>query len=138
MRINDEKSKHTSPTTLHHLIIALHIGRDKDDLGPKAIPHLLEELHRVRPSPPLLRVPEDHPLRLDVVMDQPGYRGPKGLFLVRANPDQEPVRALDASRQRSTDTCSRADADPSLEHGRGMADAGCNDISTCWFASGTE
>lgn len=115
----------TRPAALHHLIIALHIGGDKDDFSPKAVPHLLEEFDRVWPSTTFLRVPEDHALGLDVFVNQARNRRAESLLLIRADPDQEPVRALNAGRQGSPDACSRADADSTLEHGRGVADASC-------------
>jgi hypothetical protein len=37
----------TCTTTLYHLIIALHIGGNEDDLGPKARPRVFQELHSI-------------------------------------------------------------------------------------------
>ena len=87
----------TLATALHHLIITTHVGGDEYDLCSETRPGVLEQLHRVWPTPSLLRVPEDHPLGRDIVVDQAGYRWPKRLLLVRAYPDEKPVLALDAS-----------------------------------------
>ena len=76
---------------MHHLVVAQLVGRDEDDLGPEAYPRLLEELHGIRPSTLLLRVPEDHSLRLDVLVDETRDRWSKGSFLIGAYPDEEPT-----------------------------------------------
>lgn len=115
----------TCVTALHHLIVALLVGRDEDDLGPEAVPRLLEQLDAVGPAAALLGVPQDPALRLDVLVDQARDGGAKGGLLVGADPDEEPVGALDAGRQRGADPGPGAYADSSLEHGRGVSDAGC-------------
>ena len=81
----------TRTAALHHLVVALLVGGDKDDLGPEAVPHLAEQLDRVRPASPLLRVPQDHALGRDVLVDEPRYRRSESLFLVGPDPDEEPV-----------------------------------------------
>jgi hypothetical protein len=60
-----------------------------------------------------------------VLLDQAGDGRAKGAFLVGPDPDEEPVGALDAGGERGADACARADADAALEHGGGVADAGC-------------
>lgn len=106
----------TLPTTLHHLIITRHVRSNEDHLGLKARPRVFEQLHRVRPSSTFLRVPEDHPLWGDVVVNQTRYRRSEGLLLIRAYPDEEPVLTLDARRKGRPDAGPRADAYSSLEH----------------------
>ncbi len=59
----------TCAATLHHLIITLHVGSNKDDLRPEALPRVSKKLHGIWSSSSFLRVPEDHPLGLDVVVD---------------------------------------------------------------------
>ena len=114
--------------TLHHLIVALHVGGDEDDLGAKPRPCVSKKLHGVWPSASFLRVPEDHSLGFDVLSNQARNRGSERLFLVRAYPDEEPVWTLDAGGQCRADTGSCADTDSSLEHGRGMSDASCDEL----------
>jgi hypothetical protein len=60
---------YTCMTALYHLIIALLIGSNEDDLGSKARPRLFEELHSIWSSSSFFRVPEDHSLGLDVFVD---------------------------------------------------------------------
>lgn len=55
-------------TALHHLIVALHIRRDEDDLCAEPRPRILEQRHGVRAAAALLRVPQDHALGFDVVV----------------------------------------------------------------------
>lgn len=57
-------------------------------------------------------------------MDEARDGRPERALLVGADPDEEPIWALDAGRQRSADTGARADADTPAEHGGRMADAG--------------
>jgi hypothetical protein len=45
------------PTPLHHLIIPLHIRRDENDLRAKSRPCILQQLHRIRATATLFRVP---------------------------------------------------------------------------------
>ena len=80
----------TRAATLHHLVVALPVGRDEDDLSPEAVPHLLEQFDRVWSASPLLRVPEYHALGRDVVVDEARYRRSERLFLVGTDPDEEP------------------------------------------------
>ena len=129
---------------LHHLVVALFVGGNENDLGTEALPGILEQLHCVGSAAALLRVPEDHALGLDVLVDQPRDSGTKSPLLVGSYPNEEPkvtmsvkwdfqkrhdtgsgipVRALDASGQSRADACSGADSDPTLEHGGGMSDA---------------
>lgn len=85
-----EALRHTFAATLHHLIIALHVGRDEDDLGSKTRPSLFQELHGIWSSSSFLRVPEDHSLRLDMLADQTRNRWSERFLLIRAYPDEEP------------------------------------------------
>lgn len=80
----------TCAATLHHLVVALPVGSDEDDLGAEAVPRLLEQLDRVGPPAALLGVPEDHALGRDVVVDEARDGRPEGLFLVGPDPDEEP------------------------------------------------
>lgn len=59
----------TCTATLHHLIIALHVGGDEDDLGSETRPRVFEELYGIWSSSSFLRVPKDHSLGLDVIVD---------------------------------------------------------------------
>lgn len=90
-------SKRTFAASLHHLIIALHIRGDEDYLGPKTSPCILKQLHCVWSATPLFRVPQYHPLRLDVPVDKTRNRRPERLLLIRANPDEEPSWTLTKS-----------------------------------------
>ena len=103
-------------TPLHHLIVTLHIACDVDDLGTPALPGIFEQLYAVRSTSSLLRVPQDHALRLDVFPDQPRDGGAKGALLIRADPDQEPVGALYACRECGADACSGTDTDAAFVH----------------------
>ena len=80
----------TCAATLHHLIIPLHVGSDEDDLSTEPLPCLLEKRDSIRSTSSFLGVPENHPLGLNVFVNQARYRGSKCLFLVRAYPDEEP------------------------------------------------
>ena len=71
--------------------------------GVPALPDLLEQLDSIRPSPSLLRVPKDHPLRFDVFLDQPGNGRAEGFLLIRTDPNKEPAKAV--SGQRSAVMC---------------------------------
>jgi hypothetical protein len=84
----------TCSTSSHYIVITLQVGSDEDDLGPEAVPGLLQELHGIRTASALLRVPEDPPLRLDVFVYQAHNRRPIGPLQVRANPYQEPWRII--------------------------------------------
>jgi hypothetical protein len=111
-------------TTLHHLIIPLHIRRDENDFCAEARPRIFEQLHSIWPAAALLRVPEDHALGLNVLFDEAGDGWAKSAFLIGPDPDEEPVGALDAGGQGGTDTCAGADADAAFEHGGGVAYSG--------------
>ena len=117
------------PTPLHHLIIALLITRDENNLCAEPRPRILQQLHRVGPAASLLRVPEDHALGLDVLLDEARDGGAEGAFLVGSDPDEEPVGGLDAGGERGADACAGADADAALEHCGGVADAGWGCVS---------
>ncbi len=67
------------------------VRRDEDDLGAEAVPDLAQQLDGVRPPAALLRVPQDHALRRDVVVDEARDGRAEGAFLVGADPDEEPV-----------------------------------------------
>lgn len=115
--------------TLHHLVVALHVRRDEDDLGSKPCPRVFEKFHSVRPAASFLRVPEDHSLGFDMLPDQARYRRPERSLLVGTYPDQEPVGALDARRERGTNTSPGTNTDTPLEHCGGMTDASCDRVS---------
>lgn len=67
-----------------------------------------------------------------MLLDQAGDGGPKGALLVGADPDEEPVWALDAGRESGADAGTRADADAALEHGGGVADASWRVLEHCF------
>lgn len=137
--------KRTCAAALHHLIVALPVGGDENDLSAEAVPHLLEQFDRVWPSSSLLRVPEDHPLGRDVLVDEARDGRSECLFLVGTDPDEEPedkrrqknetvrfvsfkqdlpIWALDTGGKRRPDTGSGANANASLKHGGSVPDAG--------------
>ena len=118
----------TCSAPLHHFVITLLIGGDEDDFGAKARPCVSEEFHGIWSSSSFLRVPEDHSLGFDVLSNQTRNRGSECLLLIRAYPNEKPVWTLDAGGQCCADTGSSADTDSSLEHGRGMSDASCDEL----------
>jgi len=118
-----KRMKSLDPTPLHHLIIALHVTRNEYHLGLPPHPRLSQQGHGIGSAASLLRVPKDHALRLDVLVDEACNRGPERAFLVRADPDEKPVGGLYASRERSTNAGTSANADSALEHGGCVADA---------------
>lgn len=128
---------------MHHLVIALHVGGNENDLCPKTRPCVFEELHGIWSSSPFLRVPKYHSLRFDVVVNESAYRWAKSLLLVWTYPDKEPNRKSDKGRkhvdefgvpiwalntggQRGPNTGSSANTDPSFKHCRCMANTSYN------------
>ncbi len=77
--------------TLHHLVVALAITRNEDDLCTKSLPSVPQQLHGIRATTTLLAVPENHALGLNVLVDETSDCGAKSTFLVGADPDEEPV-----------------------------------------------
>ena len=116
-------------TPLHHLIVALAVARNEDDLSAESLPCISQQLHGVRTATPLLAVPEDHALGLDVLMDETCDGGAECALLVGADPDKEPVGGLDAGREGGANASTGADADTAFEHRGGVADAGCDCVS---------
>jgi len=116
-------------TPLHHLIVALAVARNEDDLSAESLPCISQQLHGVRTATPLLAVPEDHALGLDVLMDETCDGGAECALLVGADPDEEPVGGLNAGGEGGADASTGADTDAAFEHCRGVADAGCNHVS---------
>ena len=110
-------------TTLHHLIIALHVGRDENNLGSKPSPRIFKKLHGVGPSSSLLRIPENHPLGFDVLSYQTCNRGSERPLLVRAYPYEKPVWALYTRGKCCSNTSPGADTNPSLKHCGSMPNA---------------
>lgn len=80
----------TSKTALHHFVVALLVGRYEDDLSAEVLVDALQELQGIWPAAPLLGVPEDHAIGLNVLVDETTDRRPECLFLVRPDPDEEP------------------------------------------------
>lgn len=72
----------TFKTSPHHIAVALKVGRDKDNLRVEAVPRFPNELHSVRAATTLLRVPEYHPLGLDVLVDHVLKCCSKGLLKI--------------------------------------------------------
>lgn len=118
----------TCATALHHLVIALHVARNEDDLCLPHVPSFLEQIHNIRTSASLLTIPQYHTIRLDIIVDQTSDRRPERPLLIRSNPNEKPVGRLNAGRQGSTDTCACTDTNAATEHGRGVTD-------TSWHAS---
>lgn len=97
---------------LHDFAVADVVGRDEDDLRVPAVECLLEDLHCVWTAAAQLAIPEEKALRAYVAVDESGDGGPECLFLVGADPDEEPVGALQARREGSSNagTCANAHA----------------------------
>ena len=83
-------------TPLHHLIITLHVTRDVNNLSTPALPRIFEQLDTIRSTAAFLRVPENHPFGLNMFPDEASDSRPEGALLVGADPDEEPVGALNA------------------------------------------
>jgi hypothetical protein len=101
-------------TPLHDLRVTLVIGSDEDDLSLPFTVGILDELHNVGAATTLLTVPtvtvtlavtsawrrngflQAETLRAEVVVNEFGDGRTEGLLLVGADPDEIPVRALDA------------------------------------------
>ena len=73
--------------------------------------HILEHRHRIRAAPFLLGVEQDVALFRDLALDHVEQDGPKGLFHVRTDPDEEPVVELEAGGEDSADAGTGADGD---------------------------
>ena len=116
-------------TSLHHLIVALAVARNEDDLSAESLPRISQQLHCVRTAAPLLAVPENHALGLDVLVNEACDGGAECALLVRADPDEEPVGRLDAGGEGGADASTGADTDAAFEHRGRVADAGCNRVS---------
>lgn len=84
----------TLAASLHHLVVSSHVGCNEDHLRTEAAVGILEELHGIGSSASLARVPKDHPLRWNILVDQAGDRWSKRLLLVGANPNEEPGRRV--------------------------------------------
>lgn len=85
-----------SATPLHHLIITLHVARDIYDLSTPTLPSIFEQLDAIRSTSTLLRIPQNHPFGFDMFPDKASDGRSEGTLLVGADPDEEPVGALDA------------------------------------------
>jgi hypothetical protein len=59
----------TCTATLHHLIVALPVGGNKNDLGSKTFPRIFEEFHSIWSSATLFRVPKYHSPGLYMFVD---------------------------------------------------------------------
>ena len=69
-------------------------------------------------------------LRAERFVSDVGALDTKGeISPVTAGEGDLPIPALDAGRQGRSDARSSADADPFLEHGRGMTDTRCSKFS---------
>ena len=110
------------PAALHQLLVALKVGSNEDDLRiPRGI-CLLDKLNNIGATTSLLAVPQAQPLRLDVFVDQARDRGTESLLLITSNPDEIPIRALYARRQRSAEAGTRADSDTAFVERRCVGD----------------
>jgi len=108
---------------LHYLRITNIVGGDEDDFRVPGFVDLLEDLHGIRATTPHLTVPQEITLWTKVPVNQTANCRAKRLFLVRANPDQVPVRRLDASGEGRTDTGTSADTNAALVERRGVGNA---------------
>jgi hypothetical protein len=66
-------------------------SKERLTLSVPAVPGILEQLHCIGSSTSLLRVPKDHSLRFDILLDQTCNGNTKGFLLVGTNPNEEPV-----------------------------------------------
>lgn len=82
------------------------------------------KLHHIRPAAPLLVVPQTQTLRPQVGVDEPADCRPKCLLLVAADPDEIPVRALQARRERRAQASASADTDTACVERRCVRDTG--------------
>lgn len=89
----------TLKTTEHHLVVADFVGRNENYLSPPALPGIPQKLHAIRSAAALLGVPEDHPLWLDVVVNQACNGRAEGSLLIGANPDEKPSYVRKESQQ---------------------------------------
>lgn len=69
-------------TALHHLIVALHVACDEDNLSAETLPRIAQQSHCVRAAASLLAVPQNHALGLDMLVDQARDSGSKCALLV--------------------------------------------------------
>lgn len=59
----------TCTASLHHLIVALHVGSNENNLCSETLPSVLEKLHRIWSSTSFFRVPENHSFWINVFAD---------------------------------------------------------------------
>jgi len=78
------------------------------------------EFHHIRTPAALLRVPEAQSLRLDVPVNKPADGRTEGLFLVASDPDEVPVRRLNAGAERRAKAGSSAHAHAAFVQARSV------------------
>jgi hypothetical protein len=110
--------------SFHDLRVALVVGGDEDNLCVPRFVRLPDELHHVWTTAPQLRVPQAEAFRADVVVDESRDGRTKRSLLIRADPDEVPVRALKASRKGSAESGTGAHANAALVERRGVRHTG--------------
>jgi hypothetical protein len=110
--------------SFHDLRVALIVGGDEDNLCIPRFVRLPDELHHVWTTTPQLRVPQAEAFRADVAVDESRDSQAKRSLLVRADPDEVPVRALKASGKGSAKSGTSAYANTALVERRGVRHTG--------------
>ena len=108
--------------TLHQRVVAGTVGSDHDDFSTPVVEGIRHELEEIGTLALFLRVPQDATLRADVAVDEFADGLAERLLLVRADPDEEPTRLLNACRQSGAKTGTGADADATAVDARRVTD----------------
>lgn len=90
---------------------------------------IANEFHNVWTAATLLRIPEAQALRFHISVNEPSDRRTKGFLLVTSDPDEIPVRRLDACRQRRTKAGTCADTYTALVERRSVGNSGELELS---------
>jgi len=98
------------------------VGGDEDNLCLPVFVYLLQDLHGGWTTTTELGVPKEETLLTNVSVNETTNGWAESLFLIRANPNQVPVRRLNASRKGSTKTSTSADTDSTLVKPRCVRD----------------
>jgi len=107
---------------MHDFIVTLEVGGDEDNFSFPVVVCFLEDLHRIRTSTPLFRVPKEKALGPDMTVNKTRDGWAECLFLVAADPDEIPVWALQAGRKCGAETSSSANTNAALVESGGIGD----------------
>jgi phage terminase large subunit-like protein len=110
--------------SFHDLRVALVVGGDEDNLCVPRFVRLPDELHHVWTTATQLRVPQAEAFRADVVVDESRDGRTKRSLLIRSDPDEVPVRALETSGKGSAESGTSAYPNASLVERRGVRHTG--------------